>query len=368
MIQAKYLPGMENIAADWESRHHNDSSNWQLSPTVFNAVTELLGPFSIDLFTSRISHQLPTYCSWKLDPGAISVDAFSISWRDKSPYLFPPFCLIGRALLKIQRESVEQTCLIAPAWPGQVWYSQLLTMLTDYPILLPQYPELLLSPDQKPHPLFAQEEVIPDCVACLRQSYEVQGFSRRVAELLIQSWRNATNSSYNSAWHKWHRWCAGRNCNPTSTPISNILQFLAEQFDTGLQFCSVNALRSAISTMHTSIDGMTVGRHPLVSRLLKAGMFDVHPITTLLSFMGCASSSQLFKSLQIRVVVNSLSHYKSVNLTTLQLAKKTVTLLALVNADRCSDLAALDREHVQWTASGVEFTVVHLTNTLFTLQ
>jgi len=51
------------------------------------------------------------------------------------------------------------------------------------------------------------------------------------------------------------------------------------------------------------------------------------------------------------------------DLTTLQLAKKTVTLLALVNADRCSDLAALDREHMQWTASGVEFTVVRLTKT-----
>ena len=34
-----------------------------------------------------------------------------------------------------------------------------------------------------------------------------------------------------------------------------------------------------------------------------------------------------------------------------------------MNADRCSDLAALDREHVQWTASGVEFTIVHLTKT-----
>ena len=38
-------------------------------------------------------------------------------------------------------------------------------------------------------------------------------------------------------------------------------------------------------------------------------------------------------------------------------------LLALVNADRYSDVAALDRDHVHWTASGVEFTVVSLTKT-----
>ena len=135
-----------------------------------------------------------------------------------------------------------------------------------------------IAPESRPEAssLAAQGEAIPDHVACLRQGYEMQGFSGRVAELLMQSWRSATNSSYNSAWRKWHRWCAGRNCNPTSTPISNILQFLDEQFDTGLQYRSVNTLRSAISTTHTNIDGMAVGRHPLVSRLLK-GMFNVRP-------------------------------------------------------------------------------------------
>ena len=65
-------------------------------------------------------------------------------------------------------------------------------------------------------------------------------------------------------------------------------------------------------------------------------------------------------SWDVRVVVNFLSNYKSADLSSLEIAKKTVTLLALVNADRCSDLAAFDRDHVQWTASGVEFIVVQL--------
>ena len=38
-------------------------------------------------------------------------------------------------------------------------------------------------------------------------------------------------------------------------------------------------------------------------------------------------------------------------------------LLALVNPDRYSDLAALDRDYVQWTASAVEFTAVCHTKT-----
>ena len=200
-------------------------------------------------------------------------------------------------------------------------------------------------------PTVTRGEIVPDRMACLRRSYQMQGLSERVAELLIQSWRNNTNSAYNSAWRKWHRWCVERNYNPFSTSLSSVLQFLAEQFDSGLQYRSVNTLRSAISTTHPNIDGLAVGRHPLVSRLLR-GMFNLRPPSPRYSY-----------SWDVRVVVNFLRNYKSADLSNLELAKKTVMLLALVNADRCSDLAALDRDHVRWTASGVEFTVVRLTKT-----
>ena len=152
-LHAEYLPGTENTRADWESRHHHDSSNWKLCPSVFEALNYLMGPLSIDLFASRINYQLPVYCSWKPDPGARTVDAFSISWARETPYLFPPFCLIGRALSKISREAVDSACLVAPAWPSQIWYPQLLAILTGPPILLPTEDYLLLSPDQRPHPL-----------------------------------------------------------------------------------------------------------------------------------------------------------------------------------------------------------------------
>ena len=107
----------------------------------------------------------------------------------------------------------------------------------------------------------------------------------------------------------------------------------------------MNTLRSAFSTTHPNIDGIAVGHHPLVSRLLR-GMFNLRP-----------PSPHYSHSWDVRIVVKFLSTYKSADLSTLQLAKKAVTLLALVNADRCSDLAALDHDHIQWTISGVEFIV-----------
>ena len=153
MIRAEYLPGSKNTIADWESRHHQDSSNWHLCPAVFDTLNHLMGPFTIDLFASKMNHQLPVYCSWRPDPGALVVDAFSISWAQNTPYLFPPFCLVGRALSKIQREGVAYACLIAPAWLTQVWYPQLLSMLVGLPLLLSDHDDLLLSPERHPHPL-----------------------------------------------------------------------------------------------------------------------------------------------------------------------------------------------------------------------
>ena len=89
------------------------------------------GFFTMDLFASRMNHQPPVYCSWRMDPGALAVDGFSISWAREFPYLLPPFCIVSRVLSKIQREAVACACLIVPTWPTQVWYSQLLVKLTD---------------------------------------------------------------------------------------------------------------------------------------------------------------------------------------------------------------------------------------------
>ena len=206
MIHADYLPGVEDVVADWESRHHNDSSNWQLSPAVFDAVNQLLDPFSLDLFASRIDHHLPYYCSWIPDPGVISVGAFSMPWWDESPYLFRPFCLIGRTYLKKRVGKISLSDCSSLAWPNMIFSAA--DNVGRLFHSAPSISGIALESRSETSPFAAQGEVIPDCMACLMQSYEMQGFSERVAELLIQSWRGNINSAYNSTWCKWHCWCA----------------------------------------------------------------------------------------------------------------------------------------------------------------
>ena len=70
MITAEYLPSALNIRADWESRNVQDSSEWKLNQSVFKRITQKMGTPDMDLFASRLSHQIPAYMSWKPDPGA----------------------------------------------------------------------------------------------------------------------------------------------------------------------------------------------------------------------------------------------------------------------------------------------------------
>jgi hypothetical protein len=79
-VEAHHLPGRLNTVADYESRAGPDSSDWQLDPVVFQKINSKWGPFAVDLFATRLTAQLPRFVSWKPDPVAEAVDAFTLDW------------------------------------------------------------------------------------------------------------------------------------------------------------------------------------------------------------------------------------------------------------------------------------------------
>lgn len=129
-----------------------DSSDWMLDPQVFQILNRNSGPFSIDLFASRTNSQLPRFCSWRPDPEAWAVDALSVPWKGEHPYMFPPFTLIPRCMDKLRTEAISAV-MIAPVWPNQPWFPQLLEHLRDLPVLLPPTQDILTGPDGANHPL-----------------------------------------------------------------------------------------------------------------------------------------------------------------------------------------------------------------------
>ena len=100
-LSAEYLPGANNGIADKESRTMQSSAEWMLNAQVFKYIMHVMGPCQIDLFATRLNHQLDHYVSWRPDPFATATDAFQITWRDYQGYAFPPFGLVGKCLQKI---------------------------------------------------------------------------------------------------------------------------------------------------------------------------------------------------------------------------------------------------------------------------
>ena len=94
-ITVEYLPGVLNVEADTMSRNVKDSSEWKLNKQVFLDICRVRGTPCTDLFASRLSHQVPHYFSWKIDPYSISADAFQACWTHLKGYAFPPFSLIS---------------------------------------------------------------------------------------------------------------------------------------------------------------------------------------------------------------------------------------------------------------------------------
>lgn len=163
-LSASYVHTSQNVA-DIESRKFNENIEWKLNSNVFRIVTEKLGVPNFDLFASRLNTQLPTYASWKPGPGCKVVDAFSFLWTENFYYAFPPFSLLGRMVQKIRRD--QSMCLvIAPIWPTQSWYTDLLQILIDNPIILPTRRTLLtilIKSTNKVHPLWDKMKLM----ACL---------------------------------------------------------------------------------------------------------------------------------------------------------------------------------------------------------
>ena len=96
-----HVPGLENILADFRSRHFSDYLEWSLNPLLFKDMCVTFGYPDMDfVFASRQNYKLPKYVSWEPEPE----NWFTIAWTDLNMYCFPPFRILPR-VLKIETMS-----------------------------------------------------------------------------------------------------------------------------------------------------------------------------------------------------------------------------------------------------------------------
>ena len=166
-LTAEYLP----------SKLGRYSLEWKLAPHLFQRICQLRGTPEIDLFASRLSHQIKTYFSWRPDPLRQAADAFQQNWFHESLYAFPPFCMIPKALSKVLKEKVPMMILVTPVWLSQLWYPEAMKMSIQQPILLTWRRDLLKNPKGEIHLLVQSKtlELVPWTVSgldCKRTEFE----------------------------------------------------------------------------------------------------------------------------------------------------------------------------------------------------
>jgi hypothetical protein len=145
-LVAVHVQGAANVLADALSRAHSVvATEWTLSNRVLERVWLRFFKPMVDLFASRFNHRLPVYVSPVPDDQAWAVDAMSIAWSGLEAYAFPPLPLLERVLRKVELEK-PRLILVAPFWPTQTWFPDLLCMAKEEPLPLDLGPRDLLQP------------------------------------------------------------------------------------------------------------------------------------------------------------------------------------------------------------------------------
>ena len=145
-IRPQFLLGSKNVVADSLSRPNQvQGSEWTLCQEIVNRLTRKW-PTLIDLFATSLNYRLPVYFAPLQDPMCVGTDALLQIWDDLQAYAFPPFSLIRRVLNKVRLSRRLQLTLIAPFWPQKEWFPDLLEVLMEPPLRLPERRDLLRQP------------------------------------------------------------------------------------------------------------------------------------------------------------------------------------------------------------------------------
>ena len=188
-ISSAHIPGKENTVADNESRKTSGPAEWKLDPrSLRTALDDLQFHLEIDLFASRVNHQFPRYCSFRPDPTAEAIDAFTINWHSLKFYAFPPFSIMPAVLKKIQTDKGEGIRVL-PNWPTQSWYPKAMKMIIQQLVeLKPQK-----DPSQRPHstPSPTRSTTLVS-VPLIRKQLNNTGVSV-AQEIIMTSWRQNGN-------------------------------------------------------------------------------------------------------------------------------------------------------------------------------
>ena len=121
-----------------------------------------IGKREIDLFTSRLNTKCSKYASYKPDPDAYHVNAFSLCWSNLNSYIFPRFSIVRRLLAKLAQDWAT-ALVIVPCWQTQPWLPHFVRLVKPgtAPLLIPAHQLPLQLPGTNLlHPIWNRSSLV----------------------------------------------------------------------------------------------------------------------------------------------------------------------------------------------------------------
>ena len=112
-----------------------------------------------------------------------------------------------------------QIVLIAPLWPQQTWFSEVLQLLVSAPVHLP------LFPNKRKVSASKSASTQPSRLGVIKQSVRDRNFAI-VAIFVSKSRRTSTQKAYDAKWIVYTHWCHRRTVNPVMAPLTVIGDFI----------------------------------------------------------------------------------------------------------------------------------------------
>ncbi|KAL0153258.1 hypothetical protein M9458_051433, partial [Cirrhinus mrigala] len=122
LLRAVRVPGDLNMGADVLSRQGPRPGEWMLHPEIWR----VFGQAQVDFFATQENAECPLWFSL-IHPAPLGLDAMVQMWPRLRLYAFPPIALLPGVLERVRREGVR-LLLVAPYWPAQAWFSDLMVL------------------------------------------------------------------------------------------------------------------------------------------------------------------------------------------------------------------------------------------------
>ncbi|OXA45296.1 putative enzymatic polyprotein [Folsomia candida] len=311
-LVASYIRSKDNDIADFYSRVTQTDTEWSLSSKAFNKMTTKFGSPSIDLFATLQNAKCSIYVSWKPDPFASNIDAFTLSWTDLNFYAFPPFSMILRVLRKIKTDQATGLVVVTH-WECQPWF--------------PLFKSMLISPSFVPF-------TFTDGRSLVREALKSRGLDDS-ADTIINSLSNSTWKQYESSLRCWSKFTNQRQLSIFITSPEVVASFLTEMLKS-VGYSSINTARSALSLLATNSEFENIGSNPVVKRVIK-GVAKMKPPKPRYDVIWDATT--------VTEYLKTLWPHDQLSISAL--TEKCVTLLALCTAQRCQTLSKIKISEVK---------------------